>query len=228
MMQHAADPFVADWKTGHRQGRAGRAGADRPLFRPDHHLAAAVRAAAPRWPPGAPRAGVLLGFHARASDTLVAVPNCQLLHPDLIATFPALEALVRIGGSRTVEMALTVTRSLSGPDVVVTGGKPLDAATQMELARLAETHGLARLTWNGETVALRTMPMQRFGRALVAPPPGAFLQATAEGEAALLQSVALAVGSARKITDLFRRLLAPLPCPLPNGPRFTPLKATPP
>ena len=45
--------------------------------------------------------------------------------------------------------------------------------------------------------------MQRFGRALVAPPPGAFLQATAEGEAALLKSVALAVGSARKITDLF-------------------------
>ena len=45
--------------------------------------------------------------------------------------------------------------------------------------------------------------MQRFGRALVSPPPGAFLQATAEGEQALLQSVALAIGSARKITDLF-------------------------
>jgi 23S rRNA (uracil1939-C5)-methyltransferase len=73
----------------------------------------------------------------------------------------------------------------------------------MELARLAETHGIARLTWNSETVALRAMPMQRFGRALVAPPPGAFLQATAEGETALLRSVALAIGSARKITDLF-------------------------
>ena len=45
--------------------------------------------------------------------------------------------------------------------------------------------------------------MQRFGKALVAPPPGAFLQATAEGEAALLKAVALAIGSARKVTDLF-------------------------
>ena len=149
------------------------------------------------------KGGVLLGFHARGSETLVAVPNCQLLHPDLLAAFPALEALVRIGGSRSAEMALTITTSLSGIDIVVDGGKPADSATQMELARLAEAHGIARLTWNSETVALRAMPMQRFGRALVAPPPGAFLQATAEGETALLRSVALAVGSARKITDLF-------------------------
>ncbi|MES2142954.1 MAG: class I SAM-dependent RNA methyltransferase, partial [Pseudomonadota bacterium] len=70
-------------------------------------------------------------------------------------------------------------------------------------ARLCEAHGFARLTWNDETVAMRAQPMQRFGRALVAMPPGAFLQATAEGEAALVQAVALAVGPARRMADLF-------------------------
>jgi 23S rRNA (uracil1939-C5)-methyltransferase len=144
-----------------------------------------------------------MGFHARGSDTLVSVPNCQLLHPDLIAAFLALEMLVKLGGSRTAEVQLTVTRSLAGADVAVTGGKPLDAALQMEMARLCEAHKIARLTWNGETVAMRAAPVQRFGRALVAPPPGAFLQATAEGETALLQAVALAIGSARKVVDLF-------------------------
>ena len=60
---------------------------------------------------------------------LVAVPNCQLLHPDLMAAFPALEALViRLGGSRKGELALTVTLTDGGADVAVTGGKPLDAA----------------------------------------------------------------------------------------------------
>ena len=147
--------------------------------------------------------GALIGFHARASDLLVDMPHCQLLHPDLMAAFPALESLVKIGGSRSAEVTLTVTRSFAGPDVVVTGGRPADALFQMELARLAEQYGISRLTWNGETAALRAQPMQRFGRALVAPPPGAFLQATAEGEAALLQSIALAIGSARRITDLF-------------------------
>jgi 23S rRNA (uracil1939-C5)-methyltransferase len=149
------------------------------------------------------KGGVLLGFHARASDVLVAVPQCQLLHPDLIAAFPALEALVLAGGSRKAELALSVTRTLGGPDVAVTGGKPLDAALMLDLARVAEAQGLARLTWDGEVVALRSAPMQRFGRAMVAPPPGAFLQATAEGEAALLAAVTEATAGARRIADLF-------------------------
>lgn len=201
MMQHAADAFVADWKLGIVKGALAGQGLSaefRPILTSPQRSRRRATVAARRT-----KGGVLLGFHARGSETLVAVPNCQLLHPDLLAAFPALEALVRIGGSRSAEMALTITTSLSGIDIVVDGGKPADSATQMELARLAEAHGIARLTWNSETVALRAMPMQRFGRALVAPPPGAFLQATAEGETALLRSVALAVGSARKITDLF-------------------------
>ncbi len=201
LMQHSADPFVADWKLGIVKGALDGQGLT-TLFRPILTSPPMSRRRA-TLSARRTKGGVLLGFHARASDTLVAVPNCQLLHPDLIATFPALESLVKIGGSRSSEMSLTVTRSLAGPDVVVTGAKTVDAAVQLDLARLAETHGFARLTWNGEMVALRAQPMQRFGRALVAPPPGAFLQATAEGEIALLQAVALAVGSARKITDLF-------------------------
>ena len=200
-MQHSADPFVADWKLGIVKGALDGQGLT-TLFRPILTSPPMSRRRA-TLSARRTKGGVLLGFHARASDTLVAVPNCQLLHPDLIATFPALETLVKIGGSRSSEMSLTVTRSLAGPDVVVAGAKTVDAAVQLDLARLAETHGFARLTWNGEMVALRAQPMQRFGRALVAPPPGAFLQATAEGEIALLQAVALAVGSARKITDLF-------------------------
>ena len=201
MMQHAADTFVAEWKQGIVQAALQAQGIT-TLFRPTltspPNSRRRATLAARRT-----KGGSLLGFHARGSDTLVAIPGCQLLHPDLMATLPALEALVKLGGTRTVELQLTVTRSLSGADVVVAGGKPADAAMQMDLARLTEAHGLARLTWNGETVALRAMPMQRFGRALVAPPPGAFLQATAQGESALLQAVALAIGPARKVVDLF-------------------------
>jgi 23S rRNA (uracil1939-C5)-methyltransferase len=73
----------------------------------------------------------------------------------------------------------------------------------MDLARLVEAFGLARLSWNGEVIAQRAQPMMRFGRANVPLPVGAFLQATAEGEAALLTSVKGAVGPARRIIDLF-------------------------
>lgn len=201
LMQHASDGFVAEWKQGIVVG-ALAAQSLSATFRPMAISPAQSRRRA-TLSARKTKGGVLMGFHARASDTLVPVPNCQLLHPDLMASFPALEALVKLGGSRTVEVQLTVTRSLAGADVAVTGGKPLDAPIQMEMARLCEAHKIARLTWNGETVALRAAPVQRFGRALVAPPPGVFLQATAEGEAALLQAVALAIGSARKVVDLF-------------------------
>ena len=201
MMQHASDAFVADWKLGIVKGALAGQGLTTDFLPiqtspPKSRRRATISARRTK-------NGALMGFHARASDMLVSVPNCQLLHPDLIATFPGLEALVKLGGSRSAEVSFTLTRSLSGADVMVTGGKPLDSALQLELARVTETHGFARLTWNGEAVALRSAPMQRFGRALVSPPPGAFLQATAEGEAALLQAIIRAIGPAKRIVDLF-------------------------
>lgn len=201
MMQHANDDFVAAWKTDVIRSALAGQGLEvplRPILTSPPQSRRRATIAGRRT-----KGGALLGFHARGSDTLVAVPQCQLLHPELMAAFPALEALVITGGSRKTELALTVTRTLAGPDVSVIGGKPLDSQLRLELARVAEAHGLSRLTWEREVVALRTAPMQRMGRALVAPPPGAFLQATEAGQADLLAAVREAVGDAKRITDLF-------------------------
>ncbi len=48
--------------------------------------------------------------------------------------------------------------------------------------------------------------MLRIGRAEVAPPPGAFLQATQAGEEALAAKVCAALAGARRIADLFAGL----------------------
>jgi 23S rRNA (uracil1939-C5)-methyltransferase len=201
LMQHATDDLVAAWKMEVVRSALAGQGIEAPirpvLTSPAQSRRRAVIAGRRT------KSGAMLGFHARGSDNLVAVPNCQLLHPDLMAAFPALEALVLTGGSRKTELALTITRTLAGADISVTGGKPLDGQLRLELARVAEAHGLSRLTWDHEVVALRTAPMQAMGRALVAPPPGAFLQATEQGQADLLAAVQEAVGDAKRITDLF-------------------------
>ena len=132
LMQHAADPFVADWKQGIVAGALAGQGLT-AHFLPMHTSPPRSRRRAVLTGRRT-KGGVLLGFHARGSDLLVAVPQCQLLHPDLIATFPALEALVRAGGTRTTELQLTVTRSLAGPDVMVAGGKALTSDLRMDLA----------------------------------------------------------------------------------------------
>ncbi len=201
LMQHASDDLVATWKTGIVQGALAGQGLQAtvlPILTSPPQSRRRATLSARRT-----RAGTLIGFHMRGSDTILPVPHCQLLDPALLATFPALEAIVRLGGTRASEMQLTVTRYPSGADVVVTGGKPADSALRMDLARIAETHSLSRLTWDAETVALRAQPMVTFGPARVTPPPGAFLQATDHGEATLLAAVTRAIGPARRIADLF-------------------------
>ena len=200
-LQHVSDGFVAAWK----QEVVATALAAQGLAAPFLPLVTSPAQSRRRATLSARRtkSGVLMGFHARASDSIVEIPDCQLLHPGLLAAFSGLQALVQAGGSRTTELSLQVTLTRGGPDVVVTGGKPLDAALRLDLARLVETHGFARLTWDGETVALRDRPALSMGFATVVPPAGAFLQATQEGEAALLQAVRQALGPQKRVVDLF-------------------------
>lgn len=200
-MQHASDALVARWKEGIVQGALAGQGLQAPI-RP-------ILTSPPRTRRRATlsgrrtKGGVLVGFHARASDTIVPVPNCHLLHPDLMAAIPAVEDITRAGASRSTGLQATVTRSLTGPDIAVTGGKAPDSALRMDLAALAERHGLSRLTWDGDIIAQRSPPLVQLGPARAALPPGAFLQATEEGEAALWAAVAETVGTARRVADLF-------------------------
>lgn len=200
-LQHASDNFVASWKSQVVEiALAGQGLNTRflPIVTSPANTRRRATLSARRT-----KGGALLGFHARASDTLIPIPDCQLLHPSLVAGFPGLEALVALGGSRSAELSLQITTTRGGIDVVVTGGKPLDSALQLDLARIVEAHAFSRLTWNGETIALRDRPAQTFGPATVVPPAGAFLQATPEGEAALLAGVRAALGPQKRIVDLF-------------------------
>lgn len=200
-LQHASDAFVAKWKTDVVRTALAAQGIE---ANPD-----GIETSPPRSRRRATlsarrmKNGALIGFHAPRSDTITAIPDCQLLHPDLLAGFAALENLVSVGGSRKGTLRLTVTTTQNGLDVAVTGGKPLDSLLETALAGVAGARGLARLSWDGELVALVEPPVQRFGKAEVAPPSGAFLQATVEGEAVLSREVLAGVGDAEKVVDLF-------------------------
>ncbi|MEX0339432.1 MAG: class I SAM-dependent RNA methyltransferase [Arenibacterium sp.] len=200
-LQHAADEFVANWKQDIVEAALKSQGLE-TIFRPiavsppksRRRATFAVRRT---------KKGALAGFHGRASDVIAEVPDCQLLHPDLGAALPIAEALALIGASRKGALAVTVTRSDAGLDMSVSGGKPLDGPLRLSLAQFAETHDLARLSWDDEPVASRRPPAQHFHPARVVPPPGAFLQATEAGEAALVSAVQEIAQSAKRAVDLF-------------------------
>jgi 23S rRNA (uracil1939-C5)-methyltransferase len=200
-LQHASDEFLASWKAQTVRDALSAHGLDAPIRNISTSPARSRRRAtlAGR----RTKKGALVGLHARASDTLVDIPNCQLLHSDLIAAIPALQELTKIGASRKAEVAFALTRSDAGVDVAVTGAKPLTGDLRNRLAVLAARYNLARLSWGDELIAEHHAPVQKFGNARVAPPAGAFLQATEHGELALVSAVTQAVGSAKRVIDLF-------------------------
>jgi 23S rRNA (uracil1939-C5)-methyltransferase len=200
-MQHASDPFVSGWKAGIVTRALLAQGITAPI--------AGVITSSPRSRRRArlagrrTKGGALLGFHARASDQIVATPDCLLLKQSLHSLFPALETLVTLAATRTTEVTLTLTDTPNGADILVDGGRPLTANLRRDLAQWVEIAGVARLVWGADLVAQRLPPALPLGRAQVVPPPGAFLQATDQGEAALVSLVRQGVGKAQRLADLF-------------------------
>lgn len=200
-MQHASDDFVARWK----QDIVEKALTARGLsaaFRPIATSPAQSRRRA-KLSGRRTKKGVMIGFHAKGSDALVEVPDCKLLSPALMASFPALEALTLLACSRKGEIDLTATETDQGPDILVETDKELTPQLRIELPALANQYGLSRLEWNDEPVVTINPPAQDFGGTSVVPPPGAFLQATRHGEASLLAAVEEITAKAARIVDLF-------------------------
>ena len=200
-LQHAHDEFVADWKVDVVRHALSAHALEAP-FRPIATSSPQSRRRA-AFSARRTKKGALAGFHMKGSDVIVSVPDCLLVDPKLAAALPLVEALAVLGSSRKGELSVLVTKSLDGLDMAVSGGKPLDAQLQSDLADLARAHDVARVAWGDEVALTRRPPSQRMGRADVVPPPGAFLQATPEGEAALLAGVREAVKGARHVVDLF-------------------------
>jgi 23S rRNA (uracil1939-C5)-methyltransferase len=198
-LQHASDSFLADWKQQVVETALAAQGLTAD-FRPIHVSPPRSRRRA-TLAGTRTKKGALVGFHARRSDTIVPITDCHVLHPDLMAVLPALEQITRIGGSRSATLSFALTRSDAGIDCAVTGGKPLDEALRMALPQFIQH--FARLTWDDDTVFTETPPVQHFGTVAVTPPPGAFLQATPDGEATLVAAMLEATQGAKHIVDLF-------------------------
>ena len=151
----------------------------------------------------------LLGFTEEGSHRIVDLRECHILRPELFALVAPLRALFRrLGLKRRVDVHLAVTDQ--GPDVLVTGFAPEGLAAAEALTEFCERHGVARFSVDdglGAETRWEPRPVTvTLGGVPVGLPPGGFLQATDEGEAALVAAAREATVGARTVADLFAGL----------------------
>jgi 23S rRNA (uracil1939-C5)-methyltransferase len=204
-LQHWAPLSYRDWKRGlvvEALGQTGFTAAAEvvdPLI--EAHGAGRRRAVFHAWRRG--RDVLEVGFAALRAHQVVAIDHCPVLAPALKGAIEAAWAIAEALAAERKPLDIQVTATESGLDVDVRGSGPLTSARTGALARLADTHRLARLTRHGEIVSQRALPSLTMGSARVVLPPGAFLQATVAGEAALAALVLEHCGAAKSVGDLF-------------------------
>lgn len=198
-LQHVGDAAYADYLTDRIAAALAAQGIAAPDIR-EPHLS----------PPRSRRRATLkaaagiVGFNEAASHRIVDMRECHILRGELFALVAPLRRLL------TGRASAAMTLADQGVDLLLEGvaADTLEAAEAMTafardncLARLALDDGFGPQTiWEPEPVTVT------LSGTTVALPHGAFLQATAEGEAALVAAVREAVGEAGAVADLFAGL----------------------
>ena len=153
---------------------------------------------------GRAKEGLALGYRRARSHDLIDIDVCPILSPAIVKRLPKLKAALGplLGGKREARVGITDTEA--GLDVLIEGVRANERVLAM-LAGEIDKLGVARITAGGDSLTLAS-PTIRLGAAQMKPPPGAFLQATRESEAAMTDLVREGTAGARRIADLFAGL----------------------
>ena len=150
-----------------------------------------------------------IGFSAARSHQIVDLHECHVMAPELFAMVRPLRRLLPTFRARR-RLDVHLTRADQGVDLLVRGVAPEGLAHHDALTDMAQAHRLARIAFDdglGPETRWEPQPVTiTLGGVPVPLPPAAFLQATVEGEAALVAAVRDAVAGARVAADLFAGL----------------------
>lgn len=153
---------------------------------------------------------VVLGFREGGSHKLVDLKQCEVLHPALFALVAPLRGLLSARADRKLAVEIELTLADQGVALGLAGYVAEGLAQTEALLDFARDHALARLTTDGgygpETVWEPEPVTITLGGTPVGLPPGAFLQATADGEAALIGTAREWLDGAATVADLFAGL----------------------
>ncbi|THG39437.1 class I SAM-dependent RNA methyltransferase [Sphingomonas olei] len=150
-----------------------------------------------------------IGFSMEKSHAIVDLAECHVLAPELFALVAPLRRLIHVLRPRR-RLDVHLTLADQGVDLLINGVMPEGLAAAEAITAFAEGNRLARVAfdegygpevrWEPEAVTIT------LGGVPVPLPPASFLQATREGEAALVAAVREVVTGEGVVADLFAGL----------------------
>lgn len=155
----------------------------------------------------------VVGYSKPRSHDIIDLEACPVLKPQLFELLNPIKNLLKELLDRRYSARLELSWTVTGADLLIEA--PLDAGeagVRQTLSEFAEAHRLCRLALKADdglvdVIVQRRLPFIRLGDVPVIMPVGAFLQATDDGEKALVDAVMRAVGpDAKRVLDLFSGL----------------------
>ncbi len=146
---------------------------------------------------------LLLGYSERQSNRIVDIEECPVLSEQLSAKLADVRALIDklVTGRKPVRVSALMTRG--GLDINLEGVGAPPPRLIPTLAEMAAQRGLARLSIDGEPVLTLAEPVVEVSGIPLVPPPGGFIQASAQAEAAMARLVVDHLSPSRRVADLF-------------------------
>jgi 23S rRNA (uracil1939-C5)-methyltransferase len=137
---------------------------------------------------------ISLGLHRARSAEVVDMQECALLAPELLPLLPPLRVLLRSLQALRRAGSVAINWLDHGPDILLRMDAEFTQPDRSKIIALARALPALRIsvatgTAEPEPVVVLNPPMQSFAGVAVEPPPGGFLQASAQGEAAIITAV---------------------------------------
>jgi 23S rRNA (uracil1939-C5)-methyltransferase len=154
---------------------------------------------------------IVLGYSEKGSHNLIDLNRCPILMPVLENLIKPLQVLLSGLLKKKDQMSVSLTAGDNGVDLVLKGKGEISLDLRMDLAEFADKNDLARISWfntklkhpEHELLAERKKPYVTFEGNKVFFPEGSFLQATPQGQNALIKAMLAGTEGAKRVVDLF-------------------------
>ena len=154
---------------------------------------------------------IVFGYAEKGSHNLIDIHDCPILMPDIKALIEPTKKLISGLLKKNEKKTVSMTMGDNGIDLVLKGKGDVDLNLRMDLAEFAKKNDLARISWYNtsskntryELLAERRKPFVTIEGQKVFFPEGSFLQATKEGQDALIHAMLDGIKGANRVADLF-------------------------